>query len=1027
MDLIQLKNKQGNPLVPKTVAEGVSFDSNDSGLEATTVQDAITETNNKWRIKITSETNNSENESGNNSGNEQGGNNSGNSGETSYEGNALDSYVSPEKAYDLTDIAGSNAGTEASLGILWENNKHYVLLKPNSTYTLTLIGVMKTVHVIYTWIQNPETNDSAITRSWTEGNGFTKSTYNSMSSGWGNNGSNSTFTVLISNTANKEVAFTVVLDVNSNITSTISATLINTNPSDSSGDEPGGGENPIEPESGGGGTTPSEPQYIEYDVEKVLEEVDRRIEAHTSSPSYSPSVQTSATASDISFDSSTNSLSYNTVQGAIEQVNSKVDLIETSSPSVDVYERLNNECKFRNATNNTLSYRKPYAMTQNVGEKFSQNNGNSTDYSRNFYKVESGDKLKFTFTPCPSDSYAYYIIGANDRIIKAGEQPAGGSFNEEIIEIPSGAEVFIFNYEISSGQQVFIKRNKDNSLTKDAMFKESDLVAMSETRDKKDNAKHKKFTLAWISDTHGDERNYRRFVEYVNSHTGIIDGALHTGDMNRMSDTDNAFENTIQKYRTIVPFMPVMGNHDSHGSKRGSNDSSYYEVYSSGSSTYQASKYVTPFQNLSGFVQGTRNDSITGNIGLECYFYKDFNEYKVRVICLHDYDLPRIVNTNNWVTTIDSTEIGNAIPWEEGHTYNIGSVINYKGLYLKCLVNNSVLINDGDYNSTYKDIQPWSATSSDGRYYQQDQINFLIQSLRDLPSDEWGVVIATHMPVENYAGSTYIADNSWHDKNAEFITKGATYLQAQDTSYVDRKYLLSDILAAFTGRKVIENRIFKTMIYPKTNLGTSSVNYITPPTNGIPVSGSGDSGYWYPDITVNADFSNAKGHIICCLNGHTHNCGCYWLKYTVAPNTHLPFGAYANDSDSNNPYKILNINQETGCYIPDSLQEVESSNIIRYNVSDIIRGGSLAQDCFNVLSYDNVTHEIQLLRIGADTTDKHVKRDYARITIPVTQGTTSNRPTLTTTDSGYTYYDMSLKKIIKWNGTDWINLDGTSL
>ena len=43
------------------------------------------------------------------------------------------------------------------------------------------------------------------------------------------------------------------------------------------------------------------------------------------------------------------------------------------------------------------------------------------------------------------------------------------------------------------------------------------------------------------------------------------------------------------------------------------------------------------------------------------------------------------------------------------------------------------------------------------------------------------------------------------------------------------------------------------------------------------------------------------------------------------------------------------------------------------------------------------------------------------------RGTTSARPSLSITDSGYEYYDTELKKKILWNGNEWVNVDGTSL
>lgn len=42
-------------------------------------------------------------------------------------------------------------------------------------------------------------------------------------------------------------------------------------------------------------------------------------------------------------------------------------------------------------------------------------------------------------------------------------------------------------------------------------------------------------------------------------------------------------------------------------------------------------------------------------------------------------------------------------------------------------------------------------------------------------------------------------------------------------------------------------------------------------------------------------------------------------------------------------------------------------------------------------------------------------------------GNTNNRPNLDDNSAGFDYYDTNLKKKILWNGTTWVNLDGTSL
>ena len=51
---------------------------------------------------------------------------------------------------------------------------------------------------------------------------------------------------------------------------------------------------------------------------------------------------------------------------------------------------------------------------------------------------------------------------------------------------------------------------------------------------------------------------------------------------------------------------------------------------------------------------------------------------------------------------------------------------------------------------------------------------------------------------------------------------------------------------------------------------------------------------------------------------------------------------------------------------------------------------------------------------------KTLFKDYGK-------GATNSRPTLTTTNEGFEYYDSTLKKKILWNGSAWVNMDGSSL
>ena len=69
----------------------------------------------------------------------------------------------------------------------------------------------------------------------------------------------------------------------------------------------------------------------------------------------------------------------------------------------------------------------------------------------------------------------------------------------------------------------------------------------------------------------------------------------------------------------------------------------------------------------------------------------------------------------------------------------------------------------------------------------------------------------------------------------------------------------------------------------------------------------------------------------------------------------------------------------------------------------------------------------QVFDIITDGTATLYKVADKKATIYCSKGTTNQRPTLISTDEGFEYYDITLKKKILWNGTAWVNMDGSSL
>ena len=56
-----------------------------------------------------------------------------------------------------------------------------------------------------------------------------------------------------------------------------------------------------------------------------------------------------------------------------------------------------------------------------------------------------------------------------------------------------------------------------------------------------------------------------------------------------------------------------------------------------------------------------------------------------------------------------------------------------------------------------------------------------------------------------------------------------------------------------------------------------------------------------------------------------------------------------------------------------------------------------------------------------------MKSNSSNIQITIPKKETASRPSLSVSDEGFRCYDRTLKKEILWNGTEWTNMDGTTL
>ena len=182
------------------------------------------------------------------------------------------------------------------------------------------------------------------------------------------------------------------------------------------------------------------------------------------------------------------------------------------------------------------------------------------------------------------------------------------------------AEYYLSSYEKPKNK--IIDRNRDKESYVSAISHSDSIYNSSSDKDER----HKYLTILQISDSHGNHKTVKNAIDFADYYSDI-DCVLHNGDYQHYNyfdnKEDNGFKDTVLPYatRSIKPFYPVIGNHDvgNHKVAPCSKD----DVY----------KYY-----INSLVDQMDLDS---NFGRTPYYYKDFEQYKIRMIVLCEYETPR--------------------------------------------------------------------------------------------------------------------------------------------------------------------------------------------------------------------------------------------------------------------------------------------------------------------------------------------------------------------------------------------------
>ena len=167
-------------------------------------------------------------------------------------------------------------------------------------------------------------------------------------------------------------------------------------------------------------------------------------------------------------------------------------------------------------------------------------------------------------------------------------------------------------FGLKSVSDSVLTQNKDiENYIEAAIFNKYDMDSAS--------MKTNRFTFIHSSDTHADEERHNNIISYMNAFPGI-QGMINTGDIQASNFTTSAdwFINSLNKTSKFITL--TIGNHEVGNSFNKSICGTNEEVYN---------KFIAPIKGKSGMITTDK-----------CYWYKDVDDFKIRIISVYEYDDP---------------------------------------------------------------------------------------------------------------------------------------------------------------------------------------------------------------------------------------------------------------------------------------------------------------------------------------------------------------------------------------------------
>ena len=254
------------------------------------------------------------------------------------------------------------------------------------------------------------------------------------------------------------------------------------------------------------------------------------------------------------------------------------------------------------------------------------------------------------------------------------------------------------------------------------------------------NTKAKDLQFCLVGDPHDPYSKATQNAVEVTNYFRSIDAMIVLGDIQGWTPYDTSLKDRygIKPFvdildKCIKPWYLVVGNHDVGPCRYIPFARSHQQVWED---------LIKPMVDR-GFLRSNEVNS-SNDYASKCYYYHDFNNYKVRLIVLYEYGFPlELEDSNEYWETIDYDESAVDMQLDTTYTYD---------------ANNPIVCNCSRYKEHSFKLKksvttPHITTENDGKmpqykfrhlsFFTKEQMEWLASVLTSTP-DGYGVIIASH-------------------------------------------------------------------------------------------------------------------------------------------------------------------------------------------------------------------------------------------------------------------------------------------